>query len=180
MRLTEGWEIDVKRAIISALVVFSLAACNDTPPYQSAYFELPTARANKLTASVGEPVEVTVTAGFGLNDTYPEETFTRTGVHLGACISYTSDVAIEGGLCARGERPLPDGLSLVGDASFAADLGDVTLRRGEPRRVEHTFAFTSDRAGVFRLVPVFLFGYEDGADPQYEPGPYGILQITFE
>lgn len=160
--------------------MLSLAACNDTPPYQSTYFELPTARANRLTASVGEPVEITVMGGFGLNDTYPQETFTKTGVYLGACISYASDVATRGGLCAEGEQPLPDGLSLVGGASLAADLGDVTLRRGEARRVEHTFSFTSDRAGFFRLVPVFLFGYEDGTDPQYEPGPDGILHITFE
>lgn len=170
----------MRRAIISFLIMLSLAACTPPPPYQSTYFELPTAQADKLTVSAGEPVEVTVMGGFGLNDTYPEETFTRTGVHLGVCISYASDVAIQGGLCATGERPLPDGLSLVGGVPFAADLGDITLRRGESRRVEHTFAFTSDRAGVFRLVPVFLFGYEDGTDSQYEPGPYGILQITFK
>ncbi len=169
----------MKRAVLSALVMLSLAACNDTPPYQSTYMELPTAQANKVTASVGEPVEVTVMGGFGLNDTYPEESYTTIGVNLGACVNDAPDVATEGGLCPGGERPLPDGLSMVGASTIARDFGDITVKRGEFRSIEHTFAFTSDRAGVFRLVPTYLFTDEFG-NPQFEPGAYSILQITFE
>ena len=170
----------MRRAVISAVIMLFLAACNDTPPYQSTYMELSTAQVDKVTASVNETVEVTVRGRFGVDDTDNAETFTTPGVNLGACVSYASDPATEGGLCPGGERPLPNGLSMVGTSITAKDFGNFTISPGESRSVEHTFSFTSDRTGVFRLVPAYLFRYENGASPGYEPGPYSILQIIFE
>lgn len=168
----------MKRAVLSALVMLSLTACTPSS-YQHVYADFPTAQADKLTASAGEPVEVTLRGGFGVEEVYDKESYTTAGVNLGTCVNYAPEPTTDGGLCIGGERPLPDGLSIVGEASFSKNFGDITVRRGELRRIEHTFSFTSDRAGVIRLVPFYLFTSEFG-DPQVEPGADSILQITFE
>lgn len=133
----------MKSAVLSALVMLCLAAC--TPPLDDGpYFVFPTARADKLTVSIGEPVEVTVMGGFGVDDWYYEDAYTTTGVNLGACINYASDIWTEGGLCPESEQPLPDGLRMVGASTIAKNFGDITVRRGESRSIEHTFTLTSD------------------------------------
>lgn len=168
----------VKRAIVGVLVTLTLAAC--TPPLDDGpYFVFPTARADKLTVSVGEPVEVTVMGGFGVDDWYYKDAYTTTGVNLGVCINYASDISTKGGLCPKSEQPLPDELRMVGASTIAKNFGDITVRRGELQKIEHTFSFTSDRAGVVRLVPAYLLTSEFG-NLQYEPGPTDPLQITFE
>ncbi len=169
----------MKRAVASFLAVLSLAACTQ-PLSGGAIMKPPTARVDKIAAGVGEPVEVTLTGGFEALDSFYQEEFTQPGVNLGACITYTSDEAIHGGLCFDGEQPFTEGLSLVGSSPFSKNFGAVTVRRGELRSIEHTFTFTSNSPGAFRLVPTYFFKYDDGRGSGFETGADSIIQVTFK
>lgn len=168
----------MKGAIFSTLFMLTLAACTQ-PLGGGAYMKPPSAQVDKVTAGVGKPVEVTLTGGFEASDRFYQEEFTEPGVNLGACIS-SSNVATQGGLCSDGEQPLPEGLSLVGSSSFAKNFGAITVKRGESRTIEHAFTFTSNSSGTFKLVPTYLFKYNDGRSSGFETGTDSIIQITFE
>lgn len=168
----------MQKAVVS-LAMLLLAACSE--PSSGGVFMLPpSAQVDKVTAGVGEPVKITLSGGFRVTDRYHEEEFTEPGVTLGACVSYASSVATQGGLCSDGEQPLPEGLGLVGPSSFAEDFGAVTVKRGESRSIEHTFTFTSYGSGTFKLVPTYFFRYDDGRSSGFETGADSIIQITFE
>ena len=171
----------MSRAIFSVLFVTVLAACT-SPLGGEAYMEPPDARADKVTARVGEPVEVTVMGGFGAREAYHLEEYVQPGVSLGACFWYEPDKTATGGLCGveGGEQPLPAGISTVDGTDFAKDFGNIVVKRGELRKIEHTFTFTSDQPGEVAVLPGYLFTYDADIDPGYEPGGLSIIRITFE
>ncbi|MDQ3521392.1 MAG: hypothetical protein M3434_03510 [Gemmatimonadota bacterium] len=145
--------------------------------------EFPNARADKVTARIGEPVEVTVTGGFGARDDYYLEEFVQPGVNLGACFWYVPERTVNGGLCISGEQPLPDGLSMVDSATFAKNFGDIVVKRGESQNIEHTFTFTSNEPGEVVVEPSYWFRndtYEGNNFKGHEPGALNIIRITFE
>lgn len=161
------------------LLVLTLAAC--TPPLEDGtYMTTPDARANRVTARVGEAVQVTVIGGFGARENFYLEEFTQTGVNLGACFLYAADMETEGGLCSGGERPLPEGLRMANGTTFAKNFGDITVKRGEHRRIEHTFSLTSDQPGTLVIVPVYLFYNGPDEIRGFENGPENIVRVTFE
>ncbi len=169
------------KGFFSLLLVLALAACT-SPLGGEAYMELPDARADKVTARVGEPVEVTVMGGFGAREAYHLEESVQPGVSLGACFWYEPDKTATGGLCGvkGGEHPLPAGLSMVDGTTFAKDFGDIVVKRGEHRKIEYTFTFTSDQPGEVVVLPGYLFAYDADVGPGYEPGGLNILRVTFE
>ncbi len=162
------------------LLVLTLAAC--TPPLEDgAYMDTPDAQTDRVTARVGEPVEVTVKGGFGTAPKYYQEEFVQIGVVLGACFSYDSDSVSEGGLCIGGEQPLPNGLSMVGGTAFAKDFGDIVVKRGEHRKIKYTFTFTSTEPGEVAVLPAYEFRNETNEGSRgHEPGPENIIRVTFE
>lgn len=161
------------------LLVLTLAACTQ-PRESGAYMTTPDARANRATARVGEAVQVTVIGGFGARENFYLEEATQTGVNLGACFLYAADMETEGGLCADGEQPLPDRLSMVDGTTVVKDFGDIVVKRGEYRKIEHTFSFTSDQPGTLLIVPVYLFYNGPNEIPGFENGPENIVRVTFE
>ncbi len=169
----------MKRVIVSFLAVLSLAACTQ-PLSGGAYMKTPSAQADTVVANVGEPVQFVVRGGFGAQADYYRDEFTQPGVTFGACIYYASDVATQGGLCPNGEQPLPAGLSLVDSSHFAKDFGDVTVKRGESRDIEHTFTLTAERPLTVRVVAAYFFDYGTERDSGYEAGDSVIAQVTFE
>lgn len=171
----------IKRVFFSSLLMLVLAAC--TPPLEDgAYMDAANAQANKIMARVGEPVEVTVTGGFIVAPKFYQEELAHPGVSLGACFWYEPDKTATGGLCGvkGGERPLPNGISTVDGTDFAKDFGNVVVKRGEHRKIEHMFTFTSDQPGEVAVLPGYLFTYDADIDPGYEPGGLSIIRITFE
>lgn len=172
----------MRKGFFSLLLMLVLAAC--TPPLEDgAYMDTPDAQADKATARVGEPVKITVTGGFIVAEKYYQEEFVQPGVNLGGCFWYAPDSTTNGGLCIGGEQPLPNGLSMVDDTTFAKNFGDIAVKRGEYRRIEHTFTFTSNEPGEVVVLPSYWFRnstYDGNSGKGHEPGPENIIRVTFE
>lgn len=171
----------MKGVFFAVLLTLILAACT-SPLGSEAYMELPDAQVDRVTARVGEPVEVTVTGGFGARDGYYLKESVQPGVSLGACFWYDPEKTATGGLCGvkGGEQPLPAGISMVDGTTFAKDFGDIVVKRGEHRKITHAFSFTSDQPGEVVVLPGYLFAYDADVGPGYEPGGLNIVRITFE
>lgn len=69
---------------------------------------------------------------------------------------------------------------MVNGDTPAGDFGDITVKRGGHRELEHTFAFTADRPGVFSVMPGYFLFYEGGTSRSYEPGYENTIQVTFK
>ena len=165
----------MKRAVVSALVMLSIAAC--APPLSDgAYQGIPGVQLDTVTASVGEPVNVTVTGSFTVAEKFYREELVYTGVSLGVCFWYAADRVATGGLCSEDGHSAIAGLSLLNGTTSAKTFDSFTVRRGEHWELEHTFTFTSDRPGEVVVMPTYKFdGHLSSA-----PGPENAIRFTLE
>lgn len=167
----------MKRAVFYTLLALTLAAC--TPPLEDGAFQnTPRVEADKLTARVGEPVEVTLTGGFEVAEKYYLEETVVPGLLLGACLAYVPDETVRGGLCNNDDEPLPDSLSMVSGTTYVKDFGNFVVKRGESRQIQHTFTFTSSQPGEIVIAPAYQIHDDAYESPGFESGT--ATRVTFE
>jgi hypothetical protein len=140
----------------------------------------PGAVANPVRVSLGEPVKVTLTGGFEVEAESNRPQDIRYGFRLGACLFRDGGGTgqVSGGICDQKNIPLPNSLNMLSGTTYVKDFGDLVIKRGEYRKVEHTFIFTSTVPGEVFIEPVYQSSLEDSEPITTTRGD--VVQVIFE
>lgn len=177
----------MKKAALSLtvlLIATLLTACPDIFVNHSdgGFYSPPKAQASLTEARVGEPVKVTLSVAFGLDNSSSSSENPHSGFRLGACLirDVRSPNSSRGGLCGAKRPPLPAWVVMSGGVAVDKAFDGFVVTRGERRRFEHTFTFTATQPGRVAVEPVMQYPYtgEGRGVPASESGD--LATVVFE
>jgi hypothetical protein len=127
-----------------ALLLF-LGGCFNELHDPGATEDLQNIEVSATEVSVGDPVQVTLTLAYRVSVGSSFPSYEVGGVRMATCFNPKSGLGDD--LCYK----LPENIRLVGESETYRDVEKFELGRGEERKVEHTFTFTSTVPQVVEL-----------------------------
>lgn len=168
---------------LTVVLAFCLGGCNPArDTFDHVQTTRPTAKMERLTVGVGEPIEVTLATAFGLPEQSQVPERSIKGIVMSACfgtdIAPSNSLNNAGGYCDPNESDTPPAwITLTDGSSHVLDVPDVVVKRGQEETVEHTFSLTRNEPGEVVIAPTLYYTAE-GDGPAFVSGAY--LTVTFE
>ena len=168
---------------LTVVAALCLGACNparDASDYVQT--SRPTAKAERLTVGVGEPVKITLATAFELPEQSRVPERSVRGIVMGACfgtdITPSDSLNNAGGYCDPNESDVPPSwMTLTDGSSQMSAIPNVVVNRGQKVTKEHTFSFTRTEPGEVVIAPTMYYTAE-GDGPGFIFGAY--LTVTFK
>lgn len=165
----------MKRTVLVWILLTFLSACSPARDEFDYVLTLPpSATADLTTASVGESVEVTLTATFEMLEQSRVQQRAVREIEFGACFGsdFVENALIDAqGYCnpKQKDKSPPAWIELVNGSSHMTDIGDIIVKRGQRKTVEYTFSFTRTEPGDVVIVPTIMY-MPEGETLDYFPG----------